>query len=122
MMYAVVGVGGTIAYLMLLAFQVELLTMDPVIASIISYIPVIFGSYYLSHAWVFRSDQSHRTAFIRYLAVTGLGFIINTFCIYFTVHIYDWWYLYGQIVAFFLVASTNFLLNHFWTFRRVPRA
>ncbi len=114
--YGLVGVGGYLIYLLLLAAMVEKLNYDPVIASILSFIPVLIISYWLSHRWVFRSKRDHRTASIRYLVVTGIGFLLNISIMYVTTHLLDWWYMYSQIVIFVSVAANNYLLNNYWTF------
>lgn len=51
--YIVVGVSGTIVYLIFLTGLVELLSVEPVLASMISFAPVFFVSYYVTHTWVF---------------------------------------------------------------------
>ena len=114
--YAIVGIGAMFFYLAMLIFQVELLSIDPVIASIVGYVPVILGSYYLNYIWVFRSNNKHHITLFRYFAVILLGFGINTLCIYLTVHKFYWWYLAGQTLALVLVATSNFTLNYLWTF------
>ena len=114
-----VGIGGASGYLILLTGLVELLNVEPVLASVFSYIPVIIVSYYLSFTWVFRAECDHRLAFVRYLVVTGIGFALNTTGMYLTIHLLGWWYLYGQGATFGAVAVSNYLLNHYWTFSRV---
>lgn len=114
--YSLVGISAMFFYLTLLIFQVELLSIDPVTASVIGYIPAIFGSYYLNYIWVFQSKNQHQTTLFKYLIVILIGFGINTLCIYLTVHKLYWWYLKGQTLAIFLVTASNFTLNYFWTF------
>jgi len=114
--YCVVGGAGTVVYLVLLAGLVELAGLAPVIASIISYIPVFFFSYFLSYIWVFRSERNHSSSFIRYIAVTGVGFLINTGGMYLVVHVFEWMYLVGQCMIFVIVAINNYMLNRFWAF------
>ena len=117
--YGVVGVGGYVFHLLLLTVMVEFFAVDPVLASIVSFIPVLIISYRLSHSWVFCSDRDHRTTFKRYLVVTGIGFMLNTLIMYTTIHWLDWWYIYSQGVVFVTVATNNYLLNYYWTFTRI---
>ncbi len=114
--YGVVGVGGYLVYLLLLAGMVEKLRFDPVLASFLSFVPVFVLSYLLSHRWVFRSSRDHRTAFMRYMAVTGIGLLLNLSIMYVTTHLLDWWYMHSQIAIFVIVAANNYLLNNYWTF------
>lgn len=119
LLYVVVGLGGYAVYLVLLAGQVEWLGVDPVIASVTSFIVVLLASYWLSHQWVFRSRRNHRSAFVRYVIVTGIGLLLNITIMYVTIHLMDWWYMYSQVLVFTAVALNNYLLNHYWTFSRV---
>lgn len=117
--YGVVGVGGYLVYLLLLIGMVEKLRFDPVLASFLSFIPVLIISYLLSHRWVFRSNRDHRTAFIRYLVVTGVGLFLNLSIMYVTTHLFNWWYIHSQIAIFVSVAANNYLLNNYWTFKNL---
>ncbi len=116
--YCVVGGAGTVIYLILLTGLVELAGFDPVIASIISCIPVFISSYFLSHVWVFKSERNHSSSFIRYIAVSGIGFLINTVGMYLVVHVFAWMYLVGQCSIFVSIAINNYMLNRLWTFNQ----
>ena len=111
--YGVVGVGGYVFHLLLLTVMVEFFAVDPVLASIVSFIPVLIVSYKISYSWVFSSDRDHKTAFKRYLVVTGIGFMLNTLIMYTTIHWLDWWYIHSQGIVFIVVAANNFLLNYY---------
>ena len=114
--YSIVGLGAATSYLSIVVFLVELMFIDVVIASIIAYIPSVIGSYYLNYFWVFRSKQNHHIALSQYFFVISLGCVLNILCIYTTVNILNWWYVYGQLLAFIIVAINNFTLNYLWTF------
>jgi putative flippase GtrA len=114
--YIVVGAGGALVYLLLLSAFVELFNVTPVLAVVLSYIPVFIASYFLTHSWVFDSEAAHRLAFFRYLFVTGFGFLINTVGMFFAVNVLELWYLSSQIFLFVFVAINNYLLNRYWTF------
>lgn len=116
--YSIVGLGAAITYLSIVVFLVELMFIDVVIASIIAYIPSVIGSYYLNFFWVFRSKQKHRIALSQYFFVISLGWVLNILCIYTTVNILNWWYVYGQLLACIIVAINNFTLNYLWTFSK----
>ena len=118
--YILVGIVATIVYLIIFVGQVQFFLIDPVIASVSAYIPVLISSYYLNYSLVFRSRQHHKKTFPKYLAVVILGFCINTLCIFITINLLNWFYIYGQIIAFILIATSNFLLNFFWAFEIKP--
>ena len=115
--YIIVGISGTLLYLALLTIQIELLNIEIIIATITSYIVIIIGSYYLSYSWVFNSREKHLNAFVRYIVVVGLGFIINTMGMYLSIHVFDFWYLASQGVLLCMVAINNYLMNKLWAFK-----
>ena len=115
--YIIVGISGTLLYLALLTIQIELLNIEIIIATITSYIVIIIGSYYLSYSWVFNSREKHLNAFVRYIVVVGLGFIINTMGMYLSINVFDLWYLTSQVVLLCLVAINNYLMNKLWAFK-----
>ena len=116
--YTLVGVGGYFIYLLLLVGMVEGLGSNPVIASFLSFIPVLILSYVLSYKWVFNSNDSHKNTFTRYLFVIVIGLMWNVIIMYSTVYWLNWWYIYSQALVVLVVPVSNFLLNHFWTFNK----
>lgn len=115
--YIVVGVVGSLLFLVLLMMQVEILLLDPVISAVISNLIVIIGTYVASYKWVFRSNKPHQYAFIRYIIVIGIGFVINTVGMYLSVHVFEFWYLTSQIILFSIVAVNNYSFNKLWAFK-----
>jgi putative flippase GtrA len=115
--YLWVGILGSLAYLLLLTLQVEIIGIETVVASVLSYLVVIFFSYLVNYSCVFNSKRKHQSSLVRYLSVIGVGFLINTIGIYLSVHVFEFWYLAAQIVIFIIVAANNYLLNKFWSFK-----
>lgn len=114
--YFFVGGTSTLIFLLLVVFQVEILNFDPVLAAVISNMIVITGTYLVVRKWVFKSQVSHKNAFIKYIIVIGIGLIINTVGMYISVHVFNFWYFISQLALFTLVAINNYLLNKLWTF------
>lgn len=115
--YAAVGLIATLIYMVMLVALVEVLGLDPVISSVISFIFILIGSYFANQYWTFRSGRGHLYALPRYIAVSLGGLTLNTGIMYLTVHILGWWYILGQMIAIFVVPLSNFLLNFYWSFR-----
>ena len=115
--YATVGAIATLVYIGMLVAMVEILGLDPVISSIISFVFILIGSYYGNQYWTFRSGRNHLYSLPRYIIVSLGGLILNTGIMYLTVHILGWWYISAQMIAIFVVPLSNFLLNYYWSFR-----
>tara|TARA_B100000787_G_scaffold143931_1_gene113635 strand:+ start:8609 stop:8980 length:372 start_codon:yes stop_codon:yes gene_type:complete len=115
--YIFVGGTSSIVFLGLLAFQVEFFLIDPVVATVISNLILIFATYPVLSKWVFISVTNHKVAFIKYASVIALGFTINTLGMYLFVHILEFWYLLSQVILFVVVAVNNYSLNKLWTFK-----
>jgi len=115
--YIFVGGTSSIFFLGLLAFQVEFFLIDPVVATVISNLILIFATYPVLSKWVFISVTNHKVAFIKYASVIALGFTINTLGMYLFVHILEFWYLLSQVILFVVVAVNNYSLNKLWTFK-----
>ena len=116
--YTLVGVGGYFIYLLLLVGMVEGLGSNPVIASFLSFIPVLILSYVLSYKWVFNSNDSHKNTFTRYLFVIVIGLMWSVIIMYSTIYWFNWWYIYSQALVFVVVATNNYFLNYFWAFNK----
>lgn len=115
--YATVGGIATLVYMGMLVAFVEILGLDPVLSSVISFTFILVGSYYANRYWTFRSGRGHLYSLPRYIVVSLSGLSLNTVIMYSTVHILGWWYISGQMIAIFAVPVSNFLLNFYWSFR-----
>ena len=115
--YFLVGLGGYLVYLLLLIGMVEGLDLNPVLASFLSFIPVLIISYTLSRNWIFYSGRNHRATFSRYLVVIGIGMTLNVTIMYITTHWLGWWYMYSQILVALVVPINNYSLNYLWVFK-----
>ncbi len=115
--YAIVGFIATLIYMGMLVTLVEVIGMDPVVSSVISFIFILIGSYFGNRYWTFKSGRGHLYSLSRYLVVSLSGLSLNTGIMYLTVNILGWWYLLGQLIAIFVVPLSNFFLNFYWSFR-----
>jgi putative flippase GtrA len=115
--YAAVGAIATLIYMGMLVALVEVLRLDPVLSSVISFIFILVGSYFANQYWTFRSGRGHLYSIPRYVVVSLSGLSLNTGIMYLTVNVLGWWYILGQMVAIFVVPLSNFLLNFYWSFR-----
>ncbi len=118
--FASVGVVGTLAHYLVLYQLVESYGIDPVTASGCGAITGLFVNYLLNYILTFKSQQSHIKAFPKFAVIAGIGFSLNLgLMAALTPHFY---YLYAQIVTTLLVLLWNFLGNSLWTFKAEKHA
>lgn len=117
--YATVGALGTAIHLAVTVGFVELGGAEPVSASAAGFIAALIVSYFVNHRWTFESTRRHRTAFVRYTAVSALGLAVNSIIMYLAVHVFGLWYVIGQMLVVAVVPPLNFVLNRSWSFRAV---
>ena len=114
--YALVGTSGYLVFVSLLTIQIEFFKIEPVLASLLAFIPVFLVSYAVSYGWVFQSNDRHRNTFIRYSVTTAIGLSLNLLIMYFTIYHLEWQYIYSQLGVFFIVGTNNYLINRYWAF------
>jgi len=114
--YASAGGVGTFVQYAMLFFFVETLSMYPVTASILGSLAGAVVNYLLSHHWVFHSKQKHLKTLSKFVAVGGLGLVLNAAIMYVLVTVASMHYLLAQVAATGIVLFWNFLGNRFWTF------
>jgi len=115
--HLIAGGSGTILYIGLIAFFVEITDLHPVRATVISFIFLMSYIYTLNRLWVYNATGRHSRTLIRYLMVTSISLILNTGIMYIVVEQHEAWYGFGIIAASLIVPLTNFLLNYFWAFK-----
>lgn len=115
--YATVGVVGTAAQYLVLIVLVQAMAAAPVPASLAGYVAGAVVNYWLNHRLTFRSKAPHGRAAPRFLAVAGLGFVLNAGIMQLLVNAAGLHYLASQLVATGLVLVVNYLANAHWSFR-----
>ena len=90
--------------------------MFPVTASILGSLAGATVNYLLSHHWVFHSKQKYLETLSKFVAVGGLGLVLNAAIMYVLVTVASMHYLLAQVAATGIVLFWNFLGNRFWTF------
>lgn len=114
--FASAGALGTIAHYLVLLGLVSIFLAHPVTASILGSLAGAMVNYLLSHHWVFHSKRKHSETLSKFVAVGGLGLVLNAAIMYVLVTIASIHYLLAQIAATGVVLFWNFLGNRFWTF------
>ncbi|TBL69298.1 GtrA family protein [Paenibacillus thalictri] len=119
--YGVVGLLGTLLHFALLYVLADAFRMEPVLASAIGFVIVLFVSYALNKYWTFQSSETGIGSFVKYTVVSVAGLLLNIGVMYTAVHILQWHYLIGQSLVILVVPCSNFIFNYYWTFRQQRR-
>ena len=106
---------GTIVHYLVLLGLVSIFLSHPVTASILGRWRGQW-SITFSHHWFFRSKRKHSETLSKFVAVGGLGLVLNAAIMYVLVTIASIHYLLAQIAATGIVLLWNFFGNRFWTF------
>ena len=117
--YGVAGAFATGLYFAAVGALVELLQMSPVAAAAAATALVVVTSYVVNRAWVFDTNRSHASAFLRFAGASVISVVLNTGLMYLSVTLLGWPYLGGLVLATVVVPPTNFAVNYLWCFRRV---
>jgi len=115
--FALVGIIGTLGHFSLLYALVEYYHVNPVWASGSGALFGLVINYILNYSLTFKSQQSHVRTFPRFALIGGIGMFLNlALMALITPFLF---YLYTQIISTGIVFLWNFLANHFWTFRPI---
>ena len=116
MRFVLVGGLATAVQYAVLIVLVRAGALGPVAASGVGYTVSAMLNYYLSHRYTFRSRQLHAVAMPRFVAVSGLGLLINQAVVGATIELAGAHYLVAQVLATGCVMAWNFILGRIWTF------
>jgi putative flippase GtrA len=115
--YTISGLVSYLIYLILLVIFVEVFNLEKLISSIFTYGLAMILNFFLLKIWVYKSNKNNKEKFIKYYFIGLIGYFLNSFGFYiFTIKI-EYNYLFSQLILFFMIASFNYILNNFWTFK-----
>ena len=117
MTFGLVGVVGTAGHYLTLVWLVEIINMDPVVATTLGFAVGAIVNYVLNHRYTFQSSKAHLDAGPKFFLIALATGLLNGLLIHVGVKLFGLNYLLVQIVATLAVFLANFLLNNIWTFR-----
>ncbi|WP_074114460.1 GtrA family protein [Paenibacillus sp. P46E] len=113
--YVFVGGIGTLAHTGTLWLLTELADFNPLLSSTCGFFLSLIISYYLNSILTFK-QKFHIHFFLKYLAVSLTGLLVNLSIIYTVQNILNWNYMIGQLISIVVVPILNFALNKYWAF------
>ena len=116
--YFVVGILGTVTHLSLLYFAVEFLHMPPLLGSSAAFVVVVVQSYLLNRNWTFGHGGHAPKAFLNYIVLYALGYLINFVVLYVLVDRAEYDHRIVQGAMLLILAVIFFLMQKFLVFRR----
>ncbi len=116
LMFAGIGVVGTIGHYTVLIVLVQFWAVDPVIASSLGFVVGAVINYILNYHFTFQSDKQHAEALTKFLIVAAVGAGINGLIMYYGVENTNINYMVVQVFATLVVLMWNFVVNKLWTF------
>jgi putative flippase GtrA len=115
--FAAVGVLGTASHYLVLVLAVELVAVDPVLASFLGAVTGAVINYFLNHAITFKSTVAHRQGLPKFLMVAASGLALNTGSMALLFDVAGLHYVLSQVLATGAVLVWNYLGSALWAFR-----
>lgn len=120
--FAGMGLVGTVAHYSTLLALTEWLGIAPVTGSAIGFVVGALVNYVLNYKFTFRSSTFHSVAMPKFMTVAAVGFCLN----YGFMTVGTLWtplhYLVVQVLATGTVLFWGFAANSLWTFKRKEHA
>nr|WP_242833800.1 GtrA family protein [Desulfosporosinus sp. OT] len=92
------------------------LSVNYIVANVISYSIGTINSYLWNKGWVFNSNERHSKILYKFIGVNSITLSFNSSVLYALVSIFSLNKLTSQIIATLLGMTLNFILNKLWTF------
>ncbi len=118
LLFAAVGLVGTLAHYAAMVALVQGLGVPPVAASVAGFLVGMAVNYVLNYRYTFRSAKRHREAATKFFVVGCCGLGLNTALMYVLTSPAGLHYVVAQLGATALVLLWNFGGNQLWTFAR----
>ena len=116
--YGFAGGSAVVLHFAVLTGLVEILAVNPTMATAAGFVAGCVLNYALQHRWVFRADGRHITFARRYALVTAATFVLNVALFHALHAVVGLWYVLAQVIATVVVFLVNFEINRRYTFAR----
>ena len=115
--YFMSGSTAVVVHFAVMIALVELLSAPPPFGSFVGFTTGTIVNYYLQYTWTFRSNQSHRLAFTRYVMITLSMLVLNLLIFQLAWQYFGVEYKIAQLFATGIVFLANFSINSCYTFK-----
>lgn len=115
--FILTGLAATLTHYIVLFCCVEMLQMDPVLATLPAFSLAFILSYGLNRNWTFGSSEQHRRAIPAYLALALLGLGNNALLMQLIVHGLQLSYTLGFLAGLLTTPILSYLGSRYLVFR-----
>jgi len=116
--FCLVGFSNTVIDFLVYLILTRFFLIYFIIANIFSFLIAATWSFILNKYWTFRNKEKRiKSQYIKFLIISTLGLILNTFFLYILVSYWGFYDLLAKAIAIIIVLFWNFGMNRFWTFR-----
>jgi putative flippase GtrA len=114
--YTVIGVLNTIIGYMIIFYLIYIKVL-PEIANIVGYIVGFILSYILNKKYNFKSKNTHKKDFPKFILTMSIAYILNFITLIFFFRMLDYNIYLSQIISGIVYLITGFILSKFYTFK-----
>jgi dolichol-phosphate mannosyltransferase len=121
--FGLVGGSGIIVNMGIFYLANEMAGITYKISSLFAYELSILNNYFWNNLWtwkdrVIEGSKKKQIRFLKYHLITGLSAVINYIILLTSVEVFGLNKYLGNLIGIFIGMGINFILNHFWTFRK----
>ena len=115
--FGTVGVIATLVHLGVAWIVARGFNVTPFAANTFGFLAA-FGCSYLGHFyWTFGHRSGHPTRLLRFLAVSGFGFVLTNLIVWLVVSAGGYAFEFALLAILFAVPLSTWALSRFWAFR-----
>ena len=113
-----VGVSVALAHLAFVFFLTDILGVNYLLGSTLSYTCAIAGNFYLQRYFVLwgGADKAH-VQFVRFMLISCVCLVLNSVLMYLLVSVCGLWYLVAQVLTIIMLTVCTFMSYRLYVFR-----
>ncbi|MGI0405703.1 GtrA family protein [Helicobacter himalayensis] len=115
--YGLVGVANTIVGLGV-TFFLTFIGVLPELASTFGIIVGVINSYFLNKHFTFKSQNSHKSDFVRFCVAMGISYAVNMLILTLSFRVFEIDKYISIIIANVAYTITGYFISRFWAFKQ----
>ena len=123
--FGLVGLAATFLHLLVFSLAIDLANIEPSLANVAGFLAAFIVSFAGQSSWTFPSKnidrRQRRRRFLRYIAVSLVGFLMNAITVHVVVDVLAYSYTYALPIMGIGVPAILFVLNRYWAFADIQK-
>ncbi|KKX30813.1 GtrA family protein [Rhizobium sp. LC145] len=123
--FGLVGLAATFVHLLVFSLAIDLANIEPSLANVAGFLAAFIVSFSGQSSWTFPSKSmdrlQRRRRFLRYIAVSLTGFLMNAATVHVLVYMLAYPYTYALPIMGVGVPAILFVLNKYWAFADIRK-